>query len=141
MSVTLKDIARKVGYSVTTVSRALNDYDDVSEETKQLIKRVAQEMGDHPHVIAQSLQRRRTNTEEDLSNPFWAHITLAFRDIPPSMYDEVLDYLREAPLPTEPFCRRHIPFHGILQPRLGRRLGADAHLATAQVVASVGRVI
>jgi len=103
MSVTLKDIARKVGYSVTTVSRALNDYGDVSEETKQLIKRVAQEMGYHPHVIAQSLQRRRTNTEEDLSNPFWAHITLAFRDIPPSMYDEVLDYLREAPLPTEPF--------------------------------------
>jgi len=62
MSVTLKDIARKVGYSVTTVSRALNDYDDVNEETKLLIKRVAQEMGYHPNVIAQSLQRRRTNT-------------------------------------------------------------------------------
>ena len=41
--------------------------------------------------------------EEDLGQPFWAHITLAFRDIPPTMQDEVLDYLREAPLPTEPF--------------------------------------
>ena len=41
--------------------------------------------------------------EEDLGQPFWAHITLAFRDIAPSMQDEVLDYLREAPLPTEPF--------------------------------------
>jgi len=41
--------------------------------------------------------------EEDLGNPFTAHITLAFRDIPPSMQDDVLDYLREAPLPTEPF--------------------------------------
>jgi 2'-5' RNA ligase len=41
--------------------------------------------------------------EEDLSQPFWAHITLAFRDIPLHMFDEVLDYLREAPLPTEPF--------------------------------------
>jgi 2'-5' RNA ligase len=40
--------------------------------------------------------------EEDLGQPFWAHITLAFRDIPPTMQDEVLDYLREAPLPTEP---------------------------------------
>ncbi len=39
----------------------------------------------------------------DLGVPFWAHITLAFRDIPPTMQDEVLDYLREAPLPTEPF--------------------------------------
>ena len=41
--------------------------------------------------------------EEDLGQPFWAHITLAFRDIAPSMQDEVLDYLREAPLPAEPF--------------------------------------
>jgi 2'-5' RNA ligase len=41
--------------------------------------------------------------EEDLGQPFWAHITLAFRDIPATMQDEVLDYLQEAPLPTEPF--------------------------------------
>jgi len=41
--------------------------------------------------------------EEDLGQPLWAHITLAFRDIPPTMQDEVLDYLQEAPLPTEPF--------------------------------------
>ena len=41
--------------------------------------------------------------ERDLGVPFWAHITLAFRDILPTMQDEVLDYLREAPLPTEPF--------------------------------------
>jgi 2'-5' RNA ligase len=41
--------------------------------------------------------------EEDLGQPFWVHITLAFRDIPVTMQDEVLDYLREAPLPTEPF--------------------------------------
>ena len=88
MSVTLKDIARKVGYSVTTVSRALNDYDDVSEETKQLIKRVAQEMGYHPHVIAQSLQRRRTNTvgfivpatERYLSDPYFLELLAGIGD-------------------------------------------------------------
>ncbi|MBC7249715.1 MAG: 2'-5' RNA ligase family protein [Anaerolineae bacterium] len=39
----------------------------------------------------------------DLGQPFEAHITLAFRDISPSMHEAVLDYLREAPLPTEPF--------------------------------------
>ena len=88
MSVTLKDIARKVGYSITTVSRALNDYDDVSEETKQLIKRVAQEMGYHPHVIAQSLQRRRTNTvgfivpatERYLSDPYFLELLAGIGD-------------------------------------------------------------
>jgi len=88
MGVTLKDIARKVGYSVTTISRALNDYDDVSEETKQIIKRVAQEMGYHPHVIAQSLQRQRTNTvgfivpatERYLSDPYFLELLAGIGD-------------------------------------------------------------
>jgi len=62
MAVTLKDIARRVGVSVTTVSRALGGYDDVAEETKRRILQAAQEMGYHPHIIAQSLQRQRTNT-------------------------------------------------------------------------------
>jgi hypothetical protein len=60
MSVTLRDIACKVNYSVTTISRTLNGCSDVSEDTKQLIKRVAQEMDSYPHVIAQSLRRRHT---------------------------------------------------------------------------------
>jgi LacI family transcriptional regulator len=60
--VTLKDIAKRVGFSVTTVSRALNDYDDVSEETKRLIRQVAQEMGYYPDATAQKLQKRRTDT-------------------------------------------------------------------------------
>ena len=45
MPVTLKDIAQKVGYSVTTVSRALAGYDDVAESTRQLILVAADEMG------------------------------------------------------------------------------------------------
>jgi LacI family transcriptional regulator len=62
MAVTLKDIARRVGVSVTTVSRALGGYDDVAEETRQRILQAAREMGYRPHTIAQSLQRKHTNT-------------------------------------------------------------------------------
>lgn len=62
MTVTLKDIARQVGVSITTVSRALGGYDDVAEETKQRILQMAREMGYRPHTIAQSLRRQRTNT-------------------------------------------------------------------------------
>jgi 2'-5' RNA ligase len=40
---------------------------------------------------------------EDADQPFAAHITLAFRDIPTAMQDEVLDYLQDAPLPSDPF--------------------------------------
>jgi LacI family transcriptional regulator len=60
--VTLKDIAKAVGKSVTTVSSALNDYDDVSEETKQLVRRVAREMGYTPNIAAQQLRKKRTDT-------------------------------------------------------------------------------
>jgi DNA-binding LacI/PurR family transcriptional regulator len=62
MPVTLKDIAQKVGYSITTVSRALAGYDDVAESTRQLILKAAAEMGYHPDVTARRLQKQRTDT-------------------------------------------------------------------------------
>ncbi len=62
MSVTLRDIAKRVGKSITTVSRALHDYDDVSPETKALVRQVAEELGYTPHTIAQRLQKKRSDT-------------------------------------------------------------------------------
>lgn len=62
MTVTIKDIARRTGKSITTVSRALNDYDDVSAGTKALVRKVADEMGYTPNLLAQRLQKRRTDT-------------------------------------------------------------------------------
>jgi 2'-5' RNA ligase len=50
----------------------------------------------------------------DLGNPFRGHMTLAFRDIPLVLQDDVLDYLADAPLPTEPFMARtfhYLAFH------------------------------
>lgn len=46
----------------------------------------------------------------DLGPPFKAHITLAFRNILPSMQEDLLDYLREAPLPSEPFLAERFHF-------------------------------
>lgn len=62
MSVTLKEIAERVGRSVTTVSRALAGYDDVSEATREKVRQVARELGYEPNVVARQLQRRRTDT-------------------------------------------------------------------------------
>ncbi|NOZ72597.1 MAG: 2'-5' RNA ligase family protein [Chloroflexi bacterium] len=39
----------------------------------------------------------------DLGPPYHAHITLAFRDIPPELYDHVFAWLADAPLPTGSF--------------------------------------
>jgi LacI family transcriptional regulator len=46
--VTLKDIAAAVGKSVAAVSRALNNHEDISPDTREYIKRVAREMGYAP---------------------------------------------------------------------------------------------
>lgn len=43
--VTLKDIAKKSGYSISAVSKALNDADDITHETKIKIQTLAQKMG------------------------------------------------------------------------------------------------
>jgi DNA-binding LacI/PurR family transcriptional regulator len=60
--VTLKDIAATVGKSVAAVSRALNDYGDISEETREQVKRVAREMGYTPNLMARRLLKRTTDT-------------------------------------------------------------------------------
>ena len=62
MAVTLKEIARRTGKSITTVSRALADYDDVSADTKALVRRVADELGYTPNLLARRLQKRRADT-------------------------------------------------------------------------------
>jgi len=56
--VTVKDIARRSGYSVATVSKTLNGTDRVGEETVRKIKKIAMEMGYRSSFSAQSLARK-----------------------------------------------------------------------------------
>ncbi len=50
------------GFSITTVSKALNNYSDVSEKTKAKIVQAAAEMGYLPNAHAQSLSTKRSWT-------------------------------------------------------------------------------
>ncbi len=59
--VKLKDVAKAAGMSVTQVSRALNNYDDVNEETKTRIKAIAKEMGYVKNITAQKLATGTSN--------------------------------------------------------------------------------
>lgn len=58
----LKDIALAAGISISTVSRALNNHPDISIETRNMIKALAQTMDYHPNLLAQSLVNRSTHT-------------------------------------------------------------------------------
>ncbi len=60
--VTLKNIAEALGVSAMTVSRALNDRDNVDEQTKQRVLDKARSMGYTPNRVAKSLVSRKTHT-------------------------------------------------------------------------------
>lgn len=60
MAVTIKELSARCGLSVSTVSKALNDYPDVSEETRKQVRVVADEMGYRANAIARSLKIGRT---------------------------------------------------------------------------------
>lgn len=57
MPVTLVDIAKRAGVSVSTVSKSLNDAPDIGEETKRRILAMAQELNYVPNFRAQALAR------------------------------------------------------------------------------------
>jgi DNA-binding LacI/PurR family transcriptional regulator len=62
MTVSIKDIAKVMNISYSTVSRALNNSPRVKPETREQIQRQAMVMGYLPSAIARSLVTRRTNT-------------------------------------------------------------------------------
>ncbi len=62
MKVTLKDIARESGYSITTVSHALSGYGDVNENTRQHIIAIAERLGYQPNLAARHLRSKQTKT-------------------------------------------------------------------------------
>ena len=72
---TLKTIAQMSGLAVPTVSRALNDAPDIGRDTKQLVRRIADEIGYIPNRAGVRLRTGRTNvislvlsTQHDLTN-------------------------------------------------------------------------
>ncbi|MBN1430817.1 MAG: LacI family DNA-binding transcriptional regulator [Anaerolineae bacterium] len=60
-AVTIRDVASKAGVSVTTVSRVLNNKDDISEDTVKKVLAVAQDLGYAPSLAARGMRSFRTN--------------------------------------------------------------------------------
>jgi len=61
MSVTIRDVAKRLRLSITTVSRALDGYPDVAEETRERVIRTAREMDYIPSRAARQLRRKRAD--------------------------------------------------------------------------------
>jgi len=60
--ITLHDLAKKLNISVSTVSKALKDYPDVSEKTKKKVLALADKLNFSPNIVASNLRTQNTKT-------------------------------------------------------------------------------
>ncbi|MFK7803699.1 MAG: LacI family DNA-binding transcriptional regulator [Anaerolineae bacterium] len=81
MGITLREVAREAGVSVTTASRALSGYDDVADRTRKIVERAADHLGYVPNLMARRLKTGRTgtlgfiipDTSSRLGDPFFSN--------------------------------------------------------------------
>ncbi|MEB1805901.1 MAG: LacI family transcriptional regulator [Bacillaceae bacterium] len=59
---TIYDIAKKTGYSISTVSKVLNNYSDVGEKAKKIINEAVEELGYFPSSSARTLSTKKSWT-------------------------------------------------------------------------------
>lgn len=86
--VTIKMIAKECGFSVATVSKALNGAPDISSETRDHIRKVASDMGYMPNAAARMLKTSRSynfgvlfedQANKGLTHNFFSHILNSFK--------------------------------------------------------------
>lgn len=78
--ITIKDIAKALHLSSSTVSRALRDSYQISEKTKLVVKAYAKKHNYHPNLMAQSLKNNQSKS-----------IGLLFSSIPNNFFAEVIN--------------------------------------------------
>jgi LacI family transcriptional regulator len=82
---TIVDIAKTLGISPSTVSRALNNSLEINENTRNEVIRVANELDYRPNLLAQSLHRGETHTIgvviPDIQRPFFAGVVAGIQKV------------------------------------------------------------
>ncbi len=90
MKFNIKDVARKAGVSISTVSRVVNESKVVKPETHEKVMKAIEELGYKPNAIARSLKIKNTKTIgiliPDISNQFYPEVVRGIEDIA-NMYE------------------------------------------------------
>lgn len=118
---TIRDLAKRAGVSVATVSRVLNNYPDVSEETKERVNALVRELNYRPSAAARSLVTRRSNVigvfflqdhmQAMLLHPFFQEVIVGFKRAVGTAGFDLLFFTNQSP-GQEDFtytrrCRHH----------------------------------
>lgn len=82
-TITVKDVARKSGVSIATVSRVINNMDNVKPNTRMLVEEAMKELNYHPNSMAQNFVNQKTkrialivdvDNEDAFANPFFYQV-------------------------------------------------------------------
>lgn len=87
--ITIKDIAKALGISTSTVSRALSDAWDVKRETREQVLAMAKKLNYHPNLNAKNLQNKRTGTIgiiiPEFVSSFFPNVVMGIQEV---LYEE-----------------------------------------------------
>ena len=83
--ITIKDVAKRLNCSVSTISRAFNDKYDIRKETRELILNTAREMGYSPNPMAKRLLKQCSNqigvVVPEFINPFFPEVIIGIQEV------------------------------------------------------------
>lgn len=86
--VTIKDVSKRSGYSISTVSKVINNYSDIPPKTREVILKLMEEMRYVPNSMARSLKTARSYTigiifeeitQQGLQHPLFSKILETFK--------------------------------------------------------------
>ena len=88
MAVTIRELSKRCGLSISTISKALNGYTDISETTRELVIRDARKIGYYPNVHARALKTKRSynlgvlfsdDKQSGLTHAFFSFVLESFK--------------------------------------------------------------
>jgi LacI family transcriptional regulator len=94
VAATIRDVARRAGVSIATVSRVLRDSADVRPDTKERVRAAASELRFTPSHLGRQLAERRHAANgivfPDLSGPYYAEVVLGYESVAAELGRSVL---------------------------------------------------
>ncbi|PTX61538.1 LacI family transcriptional regulator [Kordia periserrulae] len=106
--VSLKSLAKELNISVSTVSKSLNDSEEISEQTKERVKNLAKLRGYSPNPIAVRLQKQKTMQIgvilPNIENPFFASVLKGIDELVSSSKYNIITFFSNESLEKEKEC-------------------------------------
>jgi LacI family transcriptional regulator len=148
MAVTIRELSKRCGLSISTVSKALNGYTDISESTREAVVQAAKEIGYYPNAHARALKTKRSynlgvlfadDTQSGLTHAFFSFVLESFKKeaerhgydvtfISHNMGESTMTYLEHCHYrEVDGVCIACINF---LEPEVAQLVNSEMHIVT-----------